>query len=145
MIIDYLEHSSLYENLIPNFSEGLAFAMSLWDKPVGRYEKGEMFAMVQQGLTKPIEYVDFEGHKKYVDIQILVDGEEMVEWDSTKNLEISAPYNDENDILFFKGNGQRFQIQKNMFYFLFPHDAHKPCCYVDRQTSYRKIVLKLKV
>ena len=145
MIIDYIKNSSDYYDVLPGFQEGMEFALSLREKSAGRYEKGEMFAMVQEGVTENLEDGNFEAHKNYVDVQIVVDGEELVEWEDVSNLLEVTPYNPQKDVAFSKGKGQIVNVKKDMFYLVFPHDAHKPCRHNEIPTIYKKIVLKLKV
>ncbi len=145
MIVDYIGHYEKYAKVIPNFQEGMQFALSLQDKPAGRYEQGDIYAMIQEGVTEAIAEGDFERHEKYIDVQIMLEGEEIMEWEDRDNLKESIPYTEDKDAGFCKGIGQRIHIRKGMFYLMFPHDAHKPCKHVDVPTRYKKIVLKLQV
>ncbi|MDD3339413.1 MAG: YhcH/YjgK/YiaL family protein [Lachnospiraceae bacterium] len=145
MIVDYEQNYGLYRNVLPSLEEGVAFLKTLRDKPPGRYEHGDMFAMVQQGTTKSAESQKLEAHKRYVDVQYMVEGEEVVQWANTKYLEVAIPYNEQKDILFYHGQGDAICVKPGMFYLVFPEDGHKPCTHVKTPTCYRKIVLKLKL
>ncbi len=145
MIIDYIEHYEKYAKVVPNFLEGMQFALNLQDKPAGRYEQGDIYAMVQEGVTEAIADGNFERHEKYIDVQIMLEGEEIIEWEDTNNLEECIPYMEDKDAGFCRGSGQKIHIKKGMFYLMFPHDAHKPCKHEKVPTIYKKIVLKLQV
>lgn len=145
MIIDYLEHINQYSQILPSFAEGVAFALSLLEKPVGRYEQGDIFAMVQEGETTPITEGDFEAHRIYADVQMMLEGSEMMEWEEIQRLSVTVPYSHEKDAELLSGEGQMMHITKGMFYVVFPSDAHKPCKYKNHPSKYRKIVLKLKM
>lgn len=146
MILDYIENYKEYGKTLSNFIEGFEFAMSLKNHKVGKYElNDDIFAMVQEGVTSNIKEGSFESHKDYVDVQIVLEGEEIVEWQVLSELKESIPYNDVKDTMFSEGAGETFTVRKNMFYILFPQDGHKPCRYSDVPSIYKKIVLKLKI
>lgn len=145
MIIDYERNSKLYTNIHALFDEGFQFIDSLKKKPVGRYEHGEMFAMVQDGTTASAQDRKIEAHRKYIDIQYMIKGTEVMEWENIKNLQIDVPYDSKKDIEFYKGNGVAVQINPGMFYIVFPEDGHKPCVHRKEATNYRKIVLKINI
>ncbi|MFV0503335.1 MAG: YhcH/YjgK/YiaL family protein [Lachnospirales bacterium] len=145
MIFDYLKNINIYENIHRDLKKGFKFALALADKPVGKYEGENFFAVVQEGDTKYYKECNFEVHKKYIDVQIMVVGEEIMEWNNIESLKLSADYNDENDAAFYEGDGNLFNIKKNMFYIAYPQDAHKPCVHTKLQKKYKKIILKLKI
>lgn len=150
MIVDKIERSACYNGLVPEFKEAMEFALSLADKPVGRYEydglpAGTVFAMVQEGDTMPYEDGKVEAHRKYMDVQIMLDGGETVYYTDIKGLTEAVPYKEDADIIFYEKAGQPARIEKGMFYLVLPHDGHMPCRELDGPGTYRKVVLKIKV
>ncbi len=147
MILDYLKNYKNYEKMLPNLEEGMELVRSIQDKPEGRYEgKGDMYAMVQEGMTYDITDDKIETHRKYLDVQIVMEGREIMQWEGASKLEISETYNPETDFQFYKGVGKEYEITEGMFYILFPEDAHKCRGKVGKEGEhYRKIVLKLPV
>lgn len=145
MVVDYIENWERYACLQKNMEESFAFLEALRDKPAGRYEQGSMFALIQEGMTVPAEKARLENHKKYIDVQFLVSGEEMMEWKNIKETVCEVPYNAERDIAFYYGAGDRITVKPGMFYIVYPQDGHKPCIHVTEPTSYKKIVLKIKI
>ncbi len=145
MIIDYYENHQLYEDTLELLKEGFSFIKEIENEPAGRYERGSMFAMVQTGTTCPVQEARLEAHKKYIDVQYMVSGQEIMEWENITKLQIEIPYDEEKDILFYKGSGSSIAIKEGMFYLVFPQDAHKPCGHIKEPTNYKKIVLKIKV
>ena len=148
MIVDRIERSACYNGLVPEFKEAMEFAMSLKDKPVGRYEcdkfpEGTVFAMVQEGNTLPLEGGQVEAHRKYMDVQIMLEGGETVYYADIDGLKETVPYKD--DIIFYEAAGQPARIEKGMFYLALPHDGHMPCRELDGPGTFRKIVLKIRV
>lgn len=149
MIIDKTDRIESYNGLTENFREAVEFALSLSDKPTGRYEcdrfpAGEVFAMVQEGETKPGEGGRIEAHRKYIDVQVMLDGGETVYYTDIRDLKEIVPYSEEKDVAFYEAGGQPVRIEKGMFYVALPHDGHMPCRELDGPGTYRKIVLKIK-
>ncbi len=143
MVLDYINNKEFYSLIRPDFLEAVEFALSLADKPVGKYEKNDYFALVQTGETKNIHELQFESHRKYLDVQIVVDGEEMLEWQTIDKLSSTTNYDSEKDCILYDGSGDVVKINKDMFYIMHTEDGHKPCCHIDKVTNYKKIVLKL--
>ncbi len=148
MIIDKIERSSSYDGLVPEFHEAFAFALSLKDKPVGTYQydglpEGTVYAMIQEGDTQPYEEGQVEAHRKYIDVQIMLDGGETVYYQDIDDLKEAVPYKD--DIIFYEKAGQPARIEKGMFYVALPQDGHMPCRELDGPGTYRKVVLKIKL
>lgn len=48
---------------------------------VGRYEFDGGYFMVQKGTTRPLEEGTFEAHRRYIDVQIVVEGSEELAWE----------------------------------------------------------------
>lgn len=147
MILDYYKNYEKYVSLIPNLEEGMQLVKSLLEKPEGRYEgKNGIYAMVQIGKTYDISKDRIETHEKYLDVQMVFEGQEIFEWEEASQLEIGTLYDPETDFVFYKGNGKKILATAGMFYILFPQDAHKCRGKVNAEgDDYRKIVLKLPV
>lgn len=148
MIVDRIDRSPCYNGIVPEFKEAVEFALSLADRPAGRYEydklpSGTVFAMVQEGDTRAPEEGMVEAHRNYIDVQIMLEGGETVYYADIKELTEKVPYTD--DIVFFEKAGQPARIEKGMFYLVFPHDGHMPCCHLDGPGRFRKIVLKIRI
>jgi YhcH/YjgK/YiaL family protein len=150
MIVDRIERKDTYNGLVPYWKEAFEFAMSLKDQPVGRYEceslpAGAVFALVQEGQTMPYGDGKLEAHRRYMDVQIMLEGGETVYYMDVEGLEPTIPYKDDADIEFFGQCGQPAEIKAGMFYAVMPHDGHMPCRELDGPGSFRKVVLKIRV
>ena len=66
--------------------------------PAGRYPVGKGFAFVQEGETRAFDEADFEIHKDYFDMQVLLEGEEMWEYADASLLQEKTPYDNSSDI-----------------------------------------------
>ena len=60
---------------------------------------------MQRGETKPLSEGTFESHQKYIDVQILLEGQEEMAWMELDNLTEAIPYDEEKDAA--RWNGER--------------------------------------
>jgi YhcH/YjgK/YiaL family protein len=147
MITDQLKNISNYQNLSPNFALAVKFLINtdLNSLPIGRNKiNGEMiFANIDEYETKEIEKVEWEAHKKYIDIQILLAGEEKIGYTHPEYLQLTKEYNHEKDIMFFNGTGEYLILKTGSFAVFFPHDAHRPGLISINKIKVKKIVVKV--
>ncbi|TAH72741.1 MAG: DUF386 domain-containing protein [Anaerolineaceae bacterium] len=146
MILDDCKNYKAYYMFIPKLEAGLKFIQEIQGLSAGRYDGNGMFAIVEEGITGKFNEKRFEAHKKYIDIQILLKGEEKIAWENIDNLRITTAYNPDKDIAFYTGEGSEINIKENMFYIQFPQDGHKCGGKTTAVgTEYKKIILKLPV
>lgn len=146
MIIDKIENIMQYEPLLKNLKKGMDAIHALKGLELGRYEFDGGYFMVQKGVTKPMQEGTFEAHRKYVDVQIIVEGSEELAWNDLKDLTTAIPYNPEKDQERYTGPFEHvIKITAGMFYAAFPNDGHKAVSHTKEQQSFTKIVLKLPV
>ncbi len=146
MIIDCIENIKYYESLLPGLSNGLNILRQLPSQEVGRYEFEGGFLMIQEGDTKPMEEGTFEAHRKYVDVQIMLQGCEELAWEDRSKLETAIPYNEEKDQERLDGaKNHKILISEGMFFAAFPQDGHKAVSHTNEQHHYRKAVMKLRL
>ncbi len=116
----------------------------------GTYEVlpgGEVFAIVSEYEPRPADSCRFEAHRKYIDLQYLVSGTEMMGVTSPEGLEVIVPYTD--DIEFYSPDGvdARYAKADSTTYFtFFPDDPHRPSIRPDESDScpkVKKIVVKI--
>ena len=97
--------------------------------PAGRYDfEDGMFYMVQEYETKDPAGLPYEGHRKFIDIQFVVSGEERIGVAPVGELaEITQEYNPDKDILFGTApTGQLLPMKAGSAFVLLPEDAHLP-------------------
>lgn len=147
MIVDRIERFQQYSRSVPEIYEAMKFAEKVKKEniPVGKYALENGFVLVQEGTTRPFDEADFEVHRKYLDIQILVSGTEYVEYADIKDLKTKVPFDEEKDLELMEGSGSKIQIKPDMFYILYPSDGHKPCCHEGIPTNYKKVLAKIKI
>lgn len=120
------------------------------DTPVGRYdiEGDRMFVLVQQVETEPREQRLAEAHRRYIDIQLLLSGKELIlAARDTGSNEVIANELEDRDLLKYSKveNECELLLIPGTFAIFFPADIHRPCCSVESSLSIRKAVVKIDV
>jgi YhcH/YjgK/YiaL family protein len=150
MVIDKLENAYLYAGLSAKIEKGLEVLKDkkLSTKKDGRYDVdgGNLYYIVQRYTTKPIKEGRLEAHKKYIDIQFVASGEEVIGHSLLSQLNIEEPYDEAKDVVFYKvpDGINTIKLSKGMFCVLFPQDGHMPCCQLNGPSNVVKVVVKLK-
>ncbi len=148
MITDSLKNSDSYTALGERIATALEFLKNTdFSKiPDGKIEirNDEIFAMIQRYETKPREQGKWEAHRKYIDIQFLAEGTELIGAHNVDDLKITEPYSPENDVMFLDGNGGNFiTLSSDKFVLLYPQDAHMPCITASKPSNVTKVVVKI--
>lgn len=149
MILDNIKNCKKYEQLNRNFEKAFQFLKreDLGSLAVGKYEiDGEnIFAMVQEYETKDLENAKYEAHKKYIDIQYLMEGAENMGYVPLDKLEVFSPYSEEKDFMLLTGETRLILLNQEEFFILFPEDAHMPGIFVKEKSKVKKVVVKVSV
>lgn len=146
MIIDSLEKLELYAPYIPHLTRGLACLKAhREDAAPARYDFPGGYMMLQEGTTRPVEDGDYEAHRVYLDVQVLLEGSETVVWADTETLEETIPYDGVKDKVMYAGPGSVLEVKPGMCYLCWPHDAHKACRCSGTPGWFRKAVIKLSL
>lgn len=146
--IDLMEK---YDYLEEKFKKGYEFLKNtdLKALPLGRVEidGDDLFASVQEYTTMPAEACKYEAHNRYFDIQYVVEGQEYFGYVKREGLTEEAPYDEVNDLVFFKEPEQDGYVllQTGDAAVVVPEDAHKPRCVAGKACRVRKIVVKVRV
>ena len=120
----------------------------LIDLKCGRYEfEGGAYANAETYETVESKDKQFEAHRKFIDVQIIVEGQETIEVADVNSpeFEVTVPY--VHDIVFMNGpvKSRKIELQEGEFCVLYPQDAHKPCTNLDGSHKVKKIVIKLPI
>lgn len=147
MIIDNVRNLNLYKEVLPNVENGLNKLADVKEFVPGErvYFDGGFF-FYQKGTTKPLADAQFEAHRKYIDVQILLSGQEYLAWSELEHLTPVMEYSEERDVQKFTGEARHaMAITANMAYVCFPSDGHQAVFHLEEPTDFEKIVMKLEV
>lgn len=154
MIYDTIEHLAFYLPL-PIRQEIMDFVQKLRpDTPEGKYpiRSTDIFASVSAYQTEHRSNRKPEVHRKYIDIQILLAGEEDMYCSPMAMLkDAAAEYDVERDVQFFAAvserNGVCLAMSLGVAAVFFPQDVHTPQCTPEHcagaDNSVRKVVVKV--
>ncbi|MFY4863383.1 YhcH/YjgK/YiaL family protein, partial [Aliarcobacter butzleri] len=105
------------------------------------------FVLEQAYVSKDKKDCFFESHKKYIDIQYIFYGTEIMEVENINNLEIIQEYNESLDYAKHAQsvNSSSLLIRENELAIFYPSDAHMPCLKVDKNEKIIKAVFKVAI
>lgn len=114
----------------------------------GRVElAGGSFALEQAYAPKARPDGFFESHRKYIDVQVIVAGEELMEVEDISRLAVSQPYDPERDFIKYADTAVASVLRMGtgdvaIFY---PEDGHMPSLHWRGTGLVRKTVVKVPV
>ena len=105
-----------------------------------------MFANLFHLTSKPVEQTHPELHKKYIDVQYWICGEELCGVATANGIGACIEEHDDQDLYFYDGvEAESFlHATKGCYAVFFPNDAHRPGVAFDgKPIEYRKVVVKV--
>jgi YhcH/YjgK/YiaL family protein len=131
MILDALENAARYAGLKAGCSEAFGFLdqPGLQELPDGKYEiSGDsVYAIVDRTQGRQVADAQLEGHRRYLDIQYVISGDESMGWRPRAGLVNSVAYDEAKDLEFFEGEPQSIvRVPPGSFAVFLPSDAHLP-------------------
>lgn len=118
---------------------------------INAFEKIEIdadnFALEQTYYSKDRENCFFESHQKYIDVQFIVEGEEIIEVDFIDNLLTVFSYDSSLDLIKYDDSSTSsiIKLKKGDIAIFYPEDAHMPCIKINDSIKVIKTVVKVKV
>jgi YhcH/YjgK/YiaL family protein len=154
-------------NLLPyetvdqvEFAQQYHLHQSLWDSafaflgrqdlkalPKGRYpiDGDNVFASVTKDSTKNFEKTRWESHRKYADIQYVINGEEKIGICRLSDATVTQVYDEKSDVAHYLATGTLYLANPGTFFIFFPSDVHRPNITPGGNRVDKKIVIKVRV
>jgi len=104
-----------------------------------------VYAIVTEAPTKDYDKTAFESHRKYIDLQYVITGEENMAKAPLASVTVSKPYDEAADIAYYTGEGKKYKVSAGTFMLFFPTDAHRPNITPGGNKVVKKIVIKVNV
>lgn len=149
MIFDHIRHGAHYNSMHPLFEKCFRFLLDPASAQLeeGRYDidGDNAFALVQAYHTKPESEGKWEAHRRYIDIQYMLEGTEIMGITPLEHVSVSQAYSEENDYALFEGTGEKVTVPAGFFTVFYPHDVHMPGLLVNESQPVRKIVIKVRL
>ncbi|EDM27599.1 hypothetical protein LNTAR_20373 [Lentisphaera araneosa HTCC2155] len=148
MILCTFEEIENYACLNPRFATA---AKWLLDQDLDKLAFGktiidgdEIFAIKETLAGRKEDKANLEAHKKYIDIQICLQGRDNIRWKANSECQtVLQDYCEEKDIIFYMDKSvQSIQIYDDKAAIFFPEDAHAPLIADEELT---KLVIKVLV
>ena len=152
MIYDTIKNLSSYKGISKNLDAAIDY---LTKNDISKLADGKypvvgsdtVIVQVSHYETKAVAETKFEAHKKYMDIQFVLEGREGCYWIPFEGLKEDEPFNLERDIGFYRYTGRDmtcFPLEPGKFAIFFPHDSHRPACdFEGKKSKNHKIVVKV--
>ena len=122
------------------------------NNPLGRVylsDDGLTYANIDEYTTKKHPDCRLEAHKKYIDIQLLLEGVEELDYVGVEGLAVCEEYDAARDVMFFSPCEHvlnKVVLRPGKFVLLYPHEAHQPQMAYKNEPSYvKKVVIKIPV
>ncbi|MDD2425761.1 MAG: YhcH/YjgK/YiaL family protein [Bacteroidales bacterium] len=150
MIVDSVKGFERYIHLHPKFIILHKFlttnnleVMMPGEYPVKGADRNDVYCKISEGDAKGMEIPPLEVHDSYIDIHILLKGNETIgHRDRSRCNGENIPYDSEKDIAFLEEMPENFvNLSPGNIAIVFPYDAHAPLI---GEGSVKKAVIKVK-
>ena len=134
-----------YAALLPGIEEAFDAVNAVTeyeDKKTYPLSDGNKF-FIAVGTTKEPDVA--EAHRKFLDIQYIVKGKEVMGWADLAACKPEGDFSEEKDIGFYSGDFDYITVNEGICYVVFPEDVHMPGRHLDVPNDFVKVVVKLKV
>ncbi len=147
MILDKLSAANAYRGIHPRLDQVLDRLNEGFLSTVGpktRQLEGDALYVTRFTYdTLPLEETFFEAHKRYLDVHLMVEGEERVDLASPGGLTL---FEHRDDFYAYRGQAEQSLILRpGSFLVVFPEDAHRIKIRVDEPHTVSKVVFKVLV
>lgn len=149
MIVDKIKNFGLYICVHKHFQLVKDFIEKndLSKLECGRYDilDDEVYLSVQEYETKVKDSAKAESHKKYIDIQMVLSGEELIGYTDISKSSQYTFYDEHKDIQFLNAEVDFLNANSSNFFVFFPQDVHMPSMSVVEPAMVKKAVFKIKI
>jgi len=152
MIVDHIDALTKYAQLIPKIHSVLEFMKThnLIDLNLGKHEilNSDVFVIRETYISKSAPECYFEGHLKYLDIQLVLKGCEKIGYHPKSHsiYEVKQPYQEVKDVETYDiKDYTEIMLSEGMFAIMFPEDLHMPKLMHHTKQTIEKVVFKIKL
>ncbi|MGL4798238.1 MAG: YhcH/YjgK/YiaL family protein [Cellulosilyticaceae bacterium] len=148
MIYDSIKNLGVYKGMHPHMDCAIDFILGASLETLEGFvaiDGNQVFANVMHYEPKAMEDGVYESHRRCADIQIVVEGKELLYNAPLEEVTCTMPYDEVKDIAFYKGEAKSSCIlEKGKFVICMPTDAHMPGITYG-VSGLKKIVVKVKL
>ena len=147
MIIDSFENCKKYYSLNKRFEKAFEYILKtdFENMPCGKHEIDgtDLYINIEEYETKTVSKPEY--HKKYIDIQFLIKGEEYMGYCPKSGLIIDDGYDEQKDLGFGQAIMDFIKLTPKQFVVFYPSDAHQPCMAINTPQKVKKAVVKVRI
>ena len=149
MLVGTLEHLAPLAALGGNFATAAAYLQKLDTAALEpqRYDidGDNVYAFCAEVDLRPLTEAFPEAHRRYADIQLVLDGCEGMAYAPTARLIEHTPYNEEADYALYENieDPSMLALRAGEFAVFMPEDAHTPCCPAGGCVKSKKLIVKV--
>jgi biofilm protein TabA len=103
-----------------------------------------VYAIVTEAPSKDYDKTAFESHRRYIDLQYVITGEENMAKAPLASVTVNKAYDEAADIAYYTGEGKIYTVPAGTFMLFFPTEAHRPNITPGGNKVVKKIVIKIK-
>ncbi len=144
---------------VQEFARQYHLNKSYWDKAfaflkntdLNKIAKGKypidgenVYASVTADSSKNFDKTNWESHRKYIDIQYVINGEEKIGVYPVSKATVTKEYDDKKDAANYSADGKLYSATPGTFFIFFPSDAHRPNITPGGNKVVKKIVIKVR-
>ena len=142
---------SKYAKLHPQFERAFAEIKRIIENGAedGKhvFDGDALYANLFTYETKAVEECGFEAHKKYIDIQVVIDGDEIIGFESEDKLTAKTEFSEEGDYIIYHLN-EHYDVARlsaGELAIIFPGEPHAPgiAANDNKPSKVRKLVVKV--
>lgn len=149
MLASTLDYAADHDYRSERFQAAYAFLAQadLAELPIGRVDidGDDVFANIQEYETIPASEKQMEAHRRYYDVQYVVEGEELMEYAPLEGLAEARPFDEDADFGLYAAPDRPSSVvlRAGDVAVLAPEDAHKPGCALGAPSRVHKVVVKV--
>ena len=150
MILTTIQKMDRYVSVNPRFAAAFAAARALAEKTFagGRHEVDgeELFINAAEYDTKPAAQSLMEAHRRYIDVMVMLEGEETIGIQNVNTVAVTKPYDESGDALLgaLEPGYAAIHMQPGSVAILLPEDAHAPGMDYAGTHHVRKLICKVR-
>lgn len=151
MIYDELKNIKTYKGINKNLDKAINFIV---EKKYLNADFGKnivdddkiYFDYPETVSTRENIDLELEYHKKYIDIHIVLEGEEVIAYTPLEDCLETQSYNNEEDYALVKGKAQvELILNAKNFLLFFPEEPHLALLKIDTPKEIKKVIFKVEI
>ena len=146
--VNVKEFARQYKLNKPYWDEAFAFMKKndLVALPKGKYpiDGDNVYATITEDPSKDFVKTNWESHRKYIDLQYIIAGEEIIGIYPVAKATVIKEYDENKDVANYVAEGKLVHSVPGTFFLFFPTDAHRPNITPGGNKIVKKLVIKIK-